>query len=48
MPASPGYDAAIPPGLQAPDPDDGPQLAEDEDPLEEDFDGDEEAGRREG
>ncbi|HEX2256686.1 MAG TPA: SMC-Scp complex subunit ScpB [Afifellaceae bacterium] len=35
-------DAAIPPGLQSPDPDDGLGLADDEDPLEGDFDGEEE------
>lgn len=30
-------DAAIPPGLQSPDPDDRPELADDEDPLEGEF-----------
>ena len=34
-------DAAIPPGLQSPDPDDRPELADDEDPLDGDFGEDE-------
>jgi segregation and condensation protein B len=38
-------DAAIPPGLQSPDPDDRPDLAEDEDPLDELGDEDEPDGR---